>query len=158
MARVAAAIAASGIDPATLCLEITESLFVHQGSPEAQRIDGLAALGVHLAMDDFGTGFSSLGYLRTLPVHTVKIDRSFVTDVDGDGSRRALVAGIVGLCRALGLRTVAEGVETEGERAVMVAAGCDRLQGYLFSRPVPEAAARNFTAGRGQGVATGRLG
>ena len=93
-------------------------------------------MGVRISMDDFGTGYSSLSYLRKLPAQQLKIDRSFVLDLETSGDARAVVDAVVRLAHALGLRVVAEGVETQGQRDILMAMGCDELQGYLFARPM----------------------
>ena len=90
-----------------------------------------------LSIDDFGTGYSSLNYLRQLPAKQLKIDRSFVNDLEHSGDARAVVAAVVGLAHALDLRVVAEGVETEGQSDILLAMGCDELQGFFFARPMP---------------------
>jgi EAL domain-containing protein (putative c-di-GMP-specific phosphodiesterase class I) len=97
----------------------------------------LAALGLHLAIDDFGTGYSSLNHLKRFPVHKLKIDQSFVRDLGIDWDDAAIVSAIVSLARALNLETLAEGVETDAQLAMLVNYGCHKFQGYLFSRPLP---------------------
>ena len=95
------------------------------------------ALGIRIALDDFGTGFSSLSYLRSFPFETIKIDRSFIRDVDANKDSTVIVGAIIGLARALGMTTIAEGVETDRELSVVRDQGASMVQGYLFSRPVP---------------------
>jgi EAL domain-containing protein (putative c-di-GMP-specific phosphodiesterase class I) len=92
--------------------------------------------GIHLSIDDFGTGYSSLSYLRRLPAEELKIDRSFVKDIESSADALAVVDAVVKLAHALGLRVVAEGVETPHQREMLTAMGCDELQGYLFARPM----------------------
>jgi EAL domain-containing protein (putative c-di-GMP-specific phosphodiesterase class I) len=99
-------------------------------------LDAIRELGVHLAIDDFGTGYSSLSYLRRLPVDTVKIDRTFTTELNTDRNDVTIVAGIIGLARGLGLQVVAEGVETERQAEILIQLGCTQAQGYLYSPPV----------------------
>jgi EAL domain-containing protein (putative c-di-GMP-specific phosphodiesterase class I) len=121
-----------------LHLEITESVLA-DGEAVASCLDALASLGVHLALDDFGTGYSSLGYLHRFPIHSVKIDRSFVAAIPGDASASRLVESIVSMATLLGKQVVAEGVETEAQRHFLEAAGCNSIQGYLFGRPMAAA-------------------
>jgi diguanylate cyclase (GGDEF)-like protein/PAS domain S-box-containing protein len=132
---VRAALDASGLDPAQLVLELTESVLLEDGEVAVERLHALKALGVRLALDDFGTGFSSLSYLSRLPVDILKLDRSFLRD-----GAPALTAGIVGLGAALQLAVVAEGIETEDQWYALQALGCDYGQGFLFARPLDAAA------------------
>jgi EAL domain-containing protein (putative c-di-GMP-specific phosphodiesterase class I) len=99
----------------------------------------LRALGIRIALDDFGTGFSSLSYLRSFPFDKIKIDKSFIRDVDTNKDSTVIVAAIIGLADSFGMTTVAEGVETEQQLATLRDQGCKRVQGYLFSRPVSTA-------------------
>jgi EAL domain-containing protein (putative c-di-GMP-specific phosphodiesterase class I) len=128
-----------GIRPGELELEITESVMLDATGGVLSVLDRLAARGVRLAIDDFGTGYSSLTYLRRLPVHVVKIDKSFITALGTDQQDSTIVAAIVGLSHALGLEVVAEGVEDPGHLSALFNLSCDIAQGYLFSPPVPEA-------------------
>ncbi|HCS62596.1 MAG TPA: hypothetical protein DIW64_00070 [Cellvibrio sp.] len=134
LADVNAALAVSGLAPERLEIEITESVFSHDIDLVCSVLEQIRALGVSLAIDDFGTGYSSLAYLRRLPVNIIKIDRSFIADLDHDA--RKLLLAIVGMARGLGFRIVVEGVETEQQRNLLVAMGVDYLQGYLISRPI----------------------
>ncbi len=129
-----------GVTPADLELEITESVFVGDAEDVGERLQRLRALGLSIALDDFGTGYSSMSYLRKLPVDVLKIDRSFVMDMDSDPAALAVARAIVALASSLKLRTVAEGVETEAQLALLSSLGCDEVQGYYFSRPVAPAA------------------
>ncbi|MBB2903194.1 diguanylate cyclase (GGDEF)-like protein [Kineococcus radiotolerans] len=123
--------------PHQLTLEVTESVLVDDLEAVSARLAQLRAAGVLVAIDDFGTGYSSLSYLRRLPVDTVKIDRSFVTDLAHGGSATTLVASIIELARSLGLDVVAEGVETEQQAQVLRELSCTYAQGYLYARPQP---------------------
>ncbi|HEY0779118.1 MAG TPA: EAL domain-containing protein, partial [Gemmatirosa sp.] len=136
-ADVAAALEASGLAPHALLLEITESVLMHETEANLTRVAELKALGVRLAIDDFGIGYSSLSYLQRFPVDVLKIDKSFVDGVHLQESDRALARTIVTLGDALALRTVAEGVEHEAQRDSLRALGCVLGQGYLFARPMP---------------------
>ncbi len=138
VAEVEAALAESGLRPSQLCLELTESLLVDRSRARAiESIKRLDRMGVDLAIDDFGTGYSSLAYLRDLPFDELKIDRAFVSDCAANPTKRALLKGMVGLGHGLGLRLVAEGVETGAEAETLRALRCDEVQGYHFGRPVP---------------------
>ncbi len=134
---VTAAIRDAGIAPESLTLEITESMLMDDVDAAVGMLTALRGLGVHLAIDDFGTGYSSLSYLQRLPVDTLKIDRSFVEHVDTSSDSSALAGAVVDLARALGLRTVAEGIETPAQRDTLRQLGCRSGQGFLFSKPVP---------------------
>jgi diguanylate cyclase (GGDEF)-like protein/PAS domain S-box-containing protein len=132
---VARILAAARFDPARLVLEVTESMVMEHPEATIERLTALRALGLTIAIDDFGTGYSSLSYLRTLPVDKVKIDRSFVADLE-IAAGAALVQGIVTLGHSLGLGIVAEGIENAEHAAALRSMGCELGQGYLYSRPV----------------------
>jgi len=134
---VTRALAGSDADPRLLELEITESVLLRDTTTVLSALDALRSLGVRIALDDFGTGYSSFHYLRRLPVDTLKIDRSFVREIESSPDDAALMAAIVSMGRALRLTVVAEGVETEGQRRLLAGWGCHEMQGYLVSRPVP---------------------
>jgi diguanylate cyclase (GGDEF)-like protein len=133
---VAAALSTSGLPPGALTVEITESALVDNSEVVLARLRGLKELGVMIAVDDFGTGYSSLSRLRSFPVDVLKIDRSFVKDVESHAGR-ALVKAIVALSEALGLDTVAEGVESAAQAELLAALGCRIAQGYYFATPAP---------------------
>jgi EAL domain-containing protein (putative c-di-GMP-specific phosphodiesterase class I) len=138
---VAAALAASGLAPERLVLEVTETSLVRDPRHARRVLGELRALGVRTALDDFGTGFSSLAYLQELPLDVLKIDQKFVRDAGhGPGPGVAFARAIVSLGAALGLHTVAEGIETPGQRDALAGMGCDLGQGYLFARPLDLAA------------------
>lgn len=138
----------AGVAPSLLHLEVTESLMLEDAPAALKRLHALRELGVQVALDDFGTGFSSLAYLRAFPFHTLKIDRSFVRSLTEHADARAIVNTIVQMAGVLGMRTVAEGVETERELAVIRAIRCDEVQGYLVARPMPLPKLQDWLAGR----------
>lgn len=131
--RVAAVLAVSGLPPALLELELTESILVRDAEEALHRLQALSALGVRLSIDDFGTGYSSLAYLKRFPIDKLKIDRSFVKGLPDDDSDAAIVRAMLQMARALNLQVVAEGVETEPQRQFLLAAGCQMFQGFLFA-------------------------
>jgi diguanylate cyclase (GGDEF)-like protein/PAS domain S-box-containing protein len=137
---VEAALASSGLAPDALTVEITESALVRRREEMTAILESVTETGVRLALDDFGTGYSSLSLLRDLPVHTVKIDRSFVHTIDAGPAQRAFVQAIVDLAEALHLRVVAEGIERPIQAAALLRIGCVLGQGYHFARPLPAAA------------------
>jgi diguanylate cyclase (GGDEF)-like protein len=125
------------LKPCALMLEVTERVML--SDDERTRVDlrTLHEMGVRLSVDDFGTGYSSLGYLKRLPVSELKLDKSFVSDLEHEASDRALADAVIGIGQALGLKVVAEGVETPGQRELLARAGCDMAQGFLFTRALP---------------------
>jgi len=129
--RVATMLATHQLDPQWLELELTESILVHDADDTLQRLNALARLGVRLSIDDFGTGYSSLAYLKRFPIGKLKIDRSFVAGLPDDDSDAGIVRAIVQMAQALGMRVIAEGVETEGQRRFLQEAGCGEYQGFL---------------------------
>jgi diguanylate cyclase (GGDEF)-like protein len=141
------ALQASGIPPATLGLEVTETAVMRDVDAATRTLLALRALGVHVAIDDFGTGYSSLAYLRRFPVDEMKIDKTFVDGLGSVPGDSALVAGMVSLAHALDLTVVAEGVETELQLAELRRIGCEVAQGFLFARPVPAAVIDALIAG-----------
>ncbi len=130
-------LARNGVAGEQLFIEITESILMHDREAAVQVLSALRERHIGISVDDFGTGYSSLGYLQRFPVDEIKIDRSFVTDVDSKSGNQALVSAIVGLGRALGLSVVAEGVETDAQATRLRQLGCDVLQGFLYARPMP---------------------
>ncbi|MDR3373239.1 MAG: EAL domain-containing protein, partial [Ancalomicrobiaceae bacterium] len=134
---VLAEIAEAGVAPERLELELTETLLCDDAA--VATIKRLRYQGVRFSLDDFGTGYASMSYLLRFPFDRVKIDRSFISNVDIRTDRRIIVEAVAGLADRLGLEVVAEGVETEGERRIAQSVGCGFLQGYLFGRPMPNA-------------------
>jgi diguanylate cyclase (GGDEF)-like protein len=139
---------ATGLAANRLELEITETLLLEDSKETHSALKQLRALGVRISLDDFGTGYSSLGYLRRFTVDKVKIDRVFVAGISHDRGHLAIVQAIVSLSQALGIRTVAEGIETEEQLLIIRASGCDEAQGHLFSLPRPEAELRELFTGK----------
>jgi len=135
--RIEKAVTHHQIDASRLLCEVTESVAMEDVEAATKTIEGLAKIGVFLSIDDFGTGYCSLTYLRQLPARQLKIDRGFINDLETSKDARAIVDAVVRLAHALGLRVVAEGVETEGQRAILQELECDELQGFLFARPMP---------------------
>lgn len=134
---VAAILAETGLDPSMLELEITESSVMDRPDEAVKLLHQLKALGVSIAIDDFGTGYSSLSYLKLFPLDRLKIDGSFISSIDSDPNDSAIVSAAVSLAHNLGLPVVAEGVETAAQAQHLTLLGCDELQGYHFSRPIP---------------------
>jgi len=135
--RVQEALARHQVPAQLITFEITESAAMEDAQATLRIFDRLSLAGVSLSIDDFGTGYSSLSYLRKLPATQIKIDRSFVQDLEGEDDARAIVKAVIQLSHALGLEVVAEGVETVGQQDILTGLGCDQLQGFLFARPMP---------------------
>lgn len=137
--HVAQALATSGLDPAQLELEITEGTAMLDLGRTLRLLNQFKDMGVQLALDDFGTGYSSLAYLKRFPLDVLKIDQSFVRHIGQDAEDRAIAHAVASLARALGMRVIAEGVETQEQERVLVELGCDEIQGYLHGKPMPAA-------------------
>ena len=137
VATVEAALAASGLRPERLELEITESVFLRDTADTLAALRQLRAMGIGVALDDFGTGYSSLSYLRSFPFSKIKIDQSFVRDVITNKESMSIIRAVIGLGQSLGIRTIAEGVETRDQLEWLQDEGCTEVQGYFFSRPRP---------------------
>ncbi|MDX9707628.1 MAG: EAL domain-containing protein, partial [Azospira sp.] len=142
--RVHEAMRAHGIGEGELELEVTESVAMDNPQRAVRQLEALRDLGVLLAIDDFGTGYSSLAYLKLLPIQTLKLDRAFVSDIESNENDAAISTATMALAHNLGLKVVAEGVETEAQHAFLTAHRCDILQGYLYSKPLPAAEAVAF--------------
>jgi diguanylate cyclase len=134
--RIQAALKRHGVNPSRLTCEITESVAMEDTQVTQRTFERLGQAGIHLSIDDFGTGYSSLSYLRRLPATELKIDRSFVLDLDSSDDAKAIVDAVLKLAHAIGLKVVAEGVETVQQRDILMQLGCDEFQGYLFARPM----------------------
>ncbi len=140
---VAAALSDTGARVEDISIELTEGVIMENAKANVDALRQLKEMGLKLSIDDFGTGYSSLSYLNRFPLDELKIDRSFVIQINGPGDRSAIVAAIIAMAHSLGLSVVAEGVETELQRAYLQAHACDEFQGYLVSKPVP---AEDFAA------------
>jgi EAL domain-containing protein (putative c-di-GMP-specific phosphodiesterase class I) len=127
----------TGLDPKALELEITESVLIQNADKSEKILESVAELGVSIALDDFGTGYSSLAYLKRFPIHTLKIDRNFVKGLPDKRDDVAIIDAILALARSLGIKVVAEGVETEEQHAFLRDHHCHQMQGFLFARPMP---------------------
>jgi diguanylate cyclase (GGDEF)-like protein len=143
---VADTLAQTGLDPALLALEITESVLLEDAAGPKVTLREIKDLGVHLVLDDFGTGYSSLGYLKRLPLDGIKIDRSFVSGLGSDPDDSAIVSAVAGMATGLGLQVIAEGVQSEGQADELRRMGCGRAQGFHYARPLPPALIRAHLA------------
>ena len=135
---VAAALVESGLHPTALELEITESMLIGSFEAKVRKLNALRAMGIRIALDDFGTGYSSLTYLQQLPIHTVKIDQTFIHRMTSEDSTRIIIETIIALAHRLGIVVVAEGIETSGQLELLKAFGCDIIQGYHLSSPLSD--------------------
>ncbi len=152
VATIMSALGESGLDPRRLELEITESVMLDAGGKALAMLQNLREIGVRVALDDFGIGYSSLGYLRSFPFDRIKIDQSFVRGSSNDAVGRAIVRAIASLGQSLGMATVAEGVENEEQMARVVSDGCTDVQGNLISRPIPPEQIGSFLLSRNEAV------
>jgi diguanylate cyclase (GGDEF)-like protein len=150
-------LAETGFPAARLRLEITESVFFEHHNRAILMLDQLRSSGAEIDIDDFGTGYSNLGYLKTLPISSLKIDRSFVSMIDSEGGNDEIVGAIITLARNLGLKVIAEGVETQAQAAVLHRLGCESAQGFLFAAPMPFEELQAFLSGQRPGVPPTRL-
>ncbi len=145
--HVEAALRSSGLDPTTLDFEITETIAMHNGEESVGVMRQLKSMGVGLSLDDFGTGYSSLSYLKRFPIDVLKIDKSFVRDIPEDANDLAIVSAIIAMAHALGLKVIAEGVETGAQWHFLRDCGTQFAQGYYFGRPAPAADFESLLAG-----------
>lgn len=137
IAKVIDAASSSAVSVARLELEITESALMHDPSRATEALQKIRSLGAKVSIDDFGTGYSSLGYLKQLPIDALKVDKSFISGLPSDGADHAIVSAVIAIARELNMRVTAEGVETVEQLHMLRRLGCDEIQGYLFSRPLP---------------------
>jgi EAL domain-containing protein (putative c-di-GMP-specific phosphodiesterase class I) len=144
--RIAGALAATGLEPRRLEIEITEAVLIRDDEAALAILHQLRKIGVRIALDDFGTGYSSLSYLKRFPFDKIKIDRSFVGDIMEVTGSSSIVQAVVSIASSLNMTTTAEGVEREGQRELLRALGCTEMQGYLFSAARPGAEVRQFFA------------
>ena len=133
------ALATTGVDPARVCLEITETVLMQDSTANIETLHKLRSLGVHIALDDFGTGYSSLNYLRSFPFSKIKIDKCFIGEIDAREDCQAIVRSVIQLADSLGMETTAEGVERDSQLAQLLAEGCGEAQGFLYSPAIPVA-------------------
>ena len=140
VANVQSVLAETGLEPHRLVLECTETIFIEDSEKMLSTLHRLKEIGIQIALDDFGTGYSSLSYLRSFPFDIVKIDRSFVSDLDGSTSCRVIVQAVILIAGSLGIKTVAEGIETEPQLQILKLLGCNDVQGYLLGMPAPAGA------------------
>jgi EAL domain-containing protein (putative c-di-GMP-specific phosphodiesterase class I) len=155
VATVMSVLGESGLDPQRLELEITENVMLDVGGTALAALQNIREIGVRVALDDFGIGYSSLGYLRDFPFDGIKIDQSFVRGTANDAVGRAIVRAVASLGRSLGIATVAEGVETEEQMARVASDGCTDVQGYLISRPMPPSQIDGFLRSRSENIPRG---
>jgi EAL domain-containing protein (putative c-di-GMP-specific phosphodiesterase class I) len=141
----------SGLRPGNLGIEITETLAMQDTELTTRNLNLLNAMGVKLLIDDFGTGYSSLSYLKKLPIHKLKIDKSFIADLEWNRDDQAITNAIVDMAHILKLKVVAEGVETKGQKSLLESQDCDEMQGFLFSKPVPAEELEELLAVAGNG-------
>jgi diguanylate cyclase (GGDEF)-like protein/PAS domain S-box-containing protein len=135
--KMRGALTRCGISPAQIEVEITENICIRNPQYAIEQLNKLCQLGVSVAIDDFGTGYSSLSYLHRFPIHTIKIDQSFIKEIHDESGHYPVILAIISIARGLGLHLVAEGVETEVQARYLQANGCSTMQGYLFHRPIP---------------------
>jgi predicted signal transduction protein with EAL and GGDEF domain len=158
MQVIVGALAASGLSPTRLEIEITETVLLHNKEATLAALHQLRAIGIRIAMDDFGTGYSSLTYLQSFPFDKIKIDRSFVKDITENSGSLNIVRAVAALANGMGMTATAEGVETLEQLDKIASEGCTEMQGFLFSRPLPASEIeRRFLVGREPQKAPGRI-
>jgi EAL domain-containing protein (putative c-di-GMP-specific phosphodiesterase class I) len=135
---ISAALEHSGMKPELLELELTESMVMQSPERVTKLLAAIKKMGVRIAIDDFGVGYSSLAHIKRFPIDTLKVDRSFIRDLAGNAEDRAITEAIIAMGKTLSLTVVAEGVETQEQQTFLLSHGCDAMQGYYFSRPVPQ--------------------
>ncbi len=150
--RIEALLAAAGLTPERLELEITESVLMEDADAASAILGRLKRHGVRIAIDDFGTGYSSLAYLKSFPINKLKIDRSFVRDIASDPNDAAIVSAIISMAHSMGLGTIAEGVESEEQKNFLLSRGCSEIQGYLLGKPMSATAAMAMLAEQSEGL------
>ena len=134
----------SGMSPEWLEIEITETMLMSDTESAVMSLNVLHDMGIHVAMDDFGTGYSSLSYLKRFPIDTIKIDQAFVAEITSRSDDAEIIRTIINMGKTLNRQVIAEGVETEAQLALLQEYGCDHIQGYLLSRPIPGDALAEF--------------
>jgi len=154
---VRAALQRTGVDPQRLQLEVTERLVIENTQETFTQLEELRSLGIQILMDDFGVGHSSLSYFQMFPFDKVKIDKSFIADIESSKTARAIVEAVIGLGRQLSMGVVAEGVECEEQRDLLSDLGCTHLQGYFFGKPVPLQQVAQLVARKGAPAVAGAL-
>ncbi len=147
------ALASNGLSPNRVCLEITESVLMHDSEANLELLHKMHELGLQISLDDFGTGYSSLNYLRSFPFDKIKIDRCFISEIEDNADCQAIVRSVITLADSLGMTTIAEGVERSSQAELLQKEGCAELQGFLFSKAVPAAELGRYFAQRHVGVA-----
>jgi EAL domain-containing protein (putative c-di-GMP-specific phosphodiesterase class I) len=133
--RIERTLSGHGVDPSLIEVEITESVLMRNAEQVVGILRGLRRIGIRLSVDDFGTGYSSLAYLRSFPLDSLKVDRSFISDVTTNTDAALIVQAVISMAHHLRLKVIAEGVETAAQAAFLAASGCEEMQGYYFSRP-----------------------
>ena len=144
----------NGLQPERFTCEITETVAMEDTQATKLTFEKMRKTGLHVSIDDFGTGYSSLGSLRRLPAAELKIDRAFVMDLEESEKARSIAKSIIDMARALGLKVIAEGVETVGQSNILVDMGCDEMQGFLFSMPIPADELQQMAMNRHTGAAS----